>query len=284
VKPKDTYNDEKLELLYRSLQVPRGKGKDAVWNEIFEKLDSNTKTPIVNFWSLTGKIAAIFIGFAVISSLLWVFVFGSVKHYTPYGVHQMVFLPDSSLVRLNADSELKYNKVLWALSRKVSLKGEALFEVKRGDNFLVQTGPVSTQVLGTTFNVYARDKNIYVSCIEGKVEVKHNKTKQAYILKPKEKIATSKGALEDPKPVEKPQMANWVKGEFFFTNEQLINVLKELERQFNVKVKLNDSGNRLYTGVFSNKNLNEALDLICIPMSLEWESIDGYIVISKKND
>jgi ferric-dicitrate binding protein FerR (iron transport regulator) len=284
VEPKDKYDDKVQERFILSLAIPQGKGKDAIWEEIFEKLERTASNPYARFWEVTRKIAAMFIGLMVIGSILWIFLFGSVKHYAPYGHHMVVMLPDSSKVKLNADSELKYNKVLWAISRKVSLKGEALFEVRRGKDFKVKTGSVATRVLGTTFNIYARNQSVLVSCIEGKVQVKHTKSKQAYILYPEQKIASKKGSLTTPEPAAKPKIASWINGEFLFTNETLENVFNEVERQYNIKIRLNTSGQRLYSGAFKNSNLDEALELICLPMNLTWKKENGYIVINEKQE
>jgi hypothetical protein len=56
-----------------------------------------------------------------------------------------------------------------------------------------------------------------------------------------------------------------------------------LERQFDVDVFIDGDTNRYYTGYFNNKNLNGALELICIPMNLEWQ-VNGNMIILKEID
>lgn len=273
-------NDEMIDRLCQGLSVPEGIGKDAVWNKIFDKIERETQKSHLQLWTIVSKVAAVFIGLLVVGSLMWVFVIGQEQIYSPFGTHQVVMLPDSSVVNLNADSHLKYNKVLWAFNRKVELNGEALFIVKKGKNFSVKTGQVVTQVLGTTFNIYSRNNEIRVSCIEGKVGVKHTKTMQNFILEPNQKVSTLDNKLVTPSKIEKTEMAEWVNGVFYFNNDSLVRVLAEFQRQYNVKVILKAPANRLYTGVFYKNNIHEALDLICTPMHLKWDLNNETVTIS----
>jgi ferric-dicitrate binding protein FerR (iron transport regulator) len=280
--PQGKYDSEIYTNLLKGLQVPSGKGKEAVWNELFEKLEKTEQKPTIPLWKTLSRIAAIIIGLLLLSNILWYSLLSNSKFYSNKGEHLVVLLPDSSEVTLNADSHISYNKAMWKYSRKVSLKGEALFKVKKGKQFSVKTGSVTTQVLGTTFNIYARNNNICVSCIEGKVEVRHSKTQQTFILEPKQVISSSTKNLVAPQEVELPHIAQWVKGEFFFNKVELSTVLAELERQYNVKVKLSAGHNRLYTGVFFLGNLPQALNLICIPMGLSWQQQDRTVIISSQ--
>jgi len=280
--PQEKYSDAMIYQLCQGLQVPPGKGKDAVWGEILHNLDSKTQAPIVPLWVKASRVAAVFLGLMLLGSIFYVFILGKVEYYNPAGKHLVVILPDSSRVHLNADSHLEYNRVLWDLNRKVKLNGEALFRVEKGEKFSVKTGPVVTQVLGTTFNVFARNNSIKVSCIEGMVGVRHLKSRENFTLKPLDKVVTENSGLVSAKKLDKNEMAQWVQGEFYFNNTPIGNVFEELQRQFNVKVKLEVPAGRIYTGVFFNNNLSEALDLICIPMQLRWANQNGNIVISNK--
>lgn len=270
------------ELPLKNLSVPSGVGKDAVWQSIIEKISGEEQKQRVSIKNYVLQIAAVFVGLIVAGSLLLVFVFGSVEHYSPKGKHVQVELPDGSRVELNADTRLSYNSVLWKLRRNVKLSGEALFSVKKGDSFNVKTEHITTQVLGTVFNVYSRNNEVKVSCIEGSVAVINTKTQQRVLLAPNQQTKLANGKLEEPDIASKPEMATWTRGEFYFLNENLENVLKEIERQFNVKVNTNLVQNRYYSGVFFNTNLEDALDLVCVPMNLSWKITNGMIVITEK--
>ncbi|NKN80582.1 FecR domain-containing protein, partial [Weissella cibaria] len=75
----------------------------------------------------------------------------------PKGGRFKVLLPDSTVVWLNSESELRYPCNFLASARKVSLSGEAYFEVfkNRRNSFTVSTSWAEVKVLGTGFNVRA---------------------------------------------------------------------------------------------------------------------------------
>ncbi len=92
----------------------------------------------------------------------------------PAGQHSHILLRIMSHVRLNAQTTLSYKPLLWKFSRKVSLEGEAYFEVQKGKKFEVISTNGKTVVLGTSFNIYSRNNNYQVTCVTGKVRVTRN--------------------------------------------------------------------------------------------------------------
>ncbi len=87
---------------------------------------------------------------------------------------QFLYLPDGSSVLMNEGSELSYSPVSFESgSREVTLKGEAYFDIAHNPEkpFLVRTGPITTRVLGTAFNVIMKQKEVVVTVTRGLVEV-----------------------------------------------------------------------------------------------------------------
>ncbi|MEM6769726.1 MAG: FecR family protein, partial [Bacteroidota bacterium] len=78
-------------------------------------------------------------------------------------------LLDGSVVKLNAGSNFGFTEGAQRLGK---LEGEGYFEVRKSDvPFVVETELGTVTVLGTQFNVYARDGEFRVACTEGKVSV-----------------------------------------------------------------------------------------------------------------
>jgi ferric-dicitrate binding protein FerR (iron transport regulator) len=75
----------------------------------------------------------------------------------------------------------------------------------------------------------------------------------------------------------------WLDGQFYFSNEHLGNVFHELERQFAVKIEFPDNENRVFNGYFSNKNLEQALQMVCDPMDLKFEIKQNAQVVVSPN-
>lgn len=192
-------------------------------------------------------------------------------------------LPDQSSVILNADSKLSYKKGFWNISRKVKLMGEAIFKVKKGSWFNVNTKKGNVKVLGTVFNVFARDNIFKVACFTGKVKVRLDRCTNHVILKQgQETHLNNQNILSKAEKFNVSQVGKWQQGEFNYSKEKIENVFKELERQYNVKIINKNIGTRYYTGSFNNRNINKALELICLPMNLQYSIKDSSIIIIRK--
>ena len=100
-----------------------------------------------------------------------------VEYSTPDSM-RVFYLPDSSQVWLNRHSELTYSDTYGQSERRVRLKGQAYFEVRRqvSHPFFVQTDVTQTRVLGTSFEVkaYEGQPTVEVTVVSGKVAFYHN--------------------------------------------------------------------------------------------------------------
>lgn len=200
---------------------------------------------------------------------------------TSFGEQLALVLPDGSEVLLNSKSSITYKKSDWFNNKRtLDLKGEGYFKVKKGSTFSVNSENGSVHVLGTQFNVKTNPSYFEVLCYEGKVQVKNN-SETAILTKGLsfrkiEKNNSEKGAFINTKP-------NWVNGESSFNKAPLHFVLAELEKQYQVKIDSSTIDlNTLFTGTFTNKNLNLALQTICAPLSIQFTVTDKKVVLSKK--
>ncbi len=282
---KQIQNNERLEksidLLVSSFIVPVKLDKEEIWNNISNGIIQVKEVSVVPLWKKTLRVAAVLIPFAFVVFSVSYYYVGKKEFYAHAGSQLTVILPDSSKVLLNADTRIEYNSSTWNFNRKVEMTGEALFTVKKGKQFSVISGESTTQVLGTIFNVYSRGNEVRVVCLEGKVQVQNNKTKQRVVLNPGLKTVAKEQQLTIPVEETKEAMGSWTNGEFFYTNEPLKNVFDELSRQFNVKFETKNFSNRKYTGYFNKNNLNEALDLVCLPMNLNWKIVNGVVQVTE---
>ena len=179
-----------------------------------------------------------------------------------------VQLPDQSEVVLNAESSLWYHKKEWDTSRNLNLEGEAYFKVASGAKFTVQTSQGEIAVLGTEFNVRQRNGLLEVSCFEGKVQVQKGVKKLT--LLPGQGVQILDGNWQDLLVKEGAQ-PGWMLEESSFSSVPLDIVFNELQRQF--KIDVNSEGidlNTLFSGSFSNTDLNLALESISIPTQLRY--------------
>ena len=179
-----------------------------------------------------------------------------------------VNLPDLSKVDLNAGSIITYNEESWTSNRSLNLEGEAYFKVAKGKTFDVITTYGIVTVVGTEFNVKARNDYFEVVCYEGIVNVTSDTTTKQLLAGETFRILNKKFTQSRTLETE-PQ---WINRKSGFKSIPLKEVFKELELQYNAKVTFkNTDVSRLFTGVFVNDNIEMALISITKPMNLTFE-------------
>ena len=273
-------SEEKILTMASGWQPPAGKPQ----NEVLDSILNNTveETPVRKIYSGWGRyaaaVAAVFI--LLVSIKVVPQMLSAQQLRTSYAENAEVVLPDGTEVTLNADSKIKWDKNKFNENRYLTLKGEAYFNVKKGDEFVIKTKNGKVEILGTQLNVFSRDDNFWVSCIAGKVRVTANKQQQ--IITPGEWVRLSNSGLVKYKSESIVNTISWKDGILHFEDTKLDVILAELERQFDVHIKFDGNGLRKATIDFSNENLNDALDIVCIPMELSYEIKDRKINISEK--
>tara|TARA_R100001230_G_C5686446_1_gene196000 strand:+ start:1509 stop:2420 length:912 start_codon:yes stop_codon:yes gene_type:complete len=249
----------------------------------FEAISNKTKSvrrlQNRNIFSVVWKVAAVF---ALLLAGYYYTTTLDTSVKTEIAQTQTFLLPDGSEVALNAASKITYNKKDWANIRELTLDGEAYFKVKKGSNFSVKTDEGTVSVLGTQFNVSARDGLFIVACFEGLVSVAFNDTLLKLPAGQKIQIENGKLMLNEANPNHSPV---WLNDESSFENVSLQRVLEELERQFAVKVTVNNVNlDKKFTGTFTHKNLELALKSICEPLQLTYKiSNNGAVTIDAKH-
>ncbi len=148
-------------------------------------------------------------------------------------------LADGSHVWLNAGSSVTYPIAFIGNERKVSITGEAYFEIAHNaaKPFMVSKGEMQVQVLGTHFNVSAYDDEdaIRVTLLEGSVEVKSQKSK-VRIVPGEQAVLASHSLLTINHSPDPEQVMAWKNGLFQFHSAGLPDVMKQLSRWYDVDI------------------------------------------------
>ncbi|QEC42823.1 FecR family protein [Pseudobacter ginsenosidimutans] len=157
---------------------------------------------------------------------------------TPKGGQYQVSLPDGSMVWLNAASSLSFPVNFTGKERKVSITGEAYFDIKKNKEqpFVVQSGNQEVEVLGTEFNINSYlPGSISTSLLEGSVRVINTDSRQQVVLQPGKQAVlnnqeiTTNGFNAD-------NVTSWIRGLFSYTNASLNTVMNDFERWYDVEV------------------------------------------------
>ena len=267
----DNLSNSDLNEFLGKVEVDFEKSKDDIWSQLEKEIDA--KPGVKRRISITAimSMAATFI--------LLFSVFAFMRYHTATvnsdkGQHLVYSLPDGSKVSMNAESTLEYHPYWWQFSRQINFEGEAFFEVEKGSVFQVKSEAGRTIVLGTSFNIYSRSGKYNVDCMTGKVKV-ISPAKNEVILTPSYSAEIQdNGQIYVSKFSEQIKSSRWINNMFSFTSVPLVEVLNEVERQFDIEIEANISTELIYTGHFSaNRTIEETLDLLCKPFGLEFEKI-----------
>ncbi|WP_339707909.1 FecR domain-containing protein [uncultured Kriegella sp.] len=164
----------------------------------------------------------------------------------PFGKKFELLLSDGTTAFLNAGTSLKYPvKFLSGKDREVFLDGEAFFDVTKNEKspFVINATQLNVRVLGTKFNVsnYTEDEVTDVVLVEGSVGLYNAKEKfggkNTTMLIPGHKgsFSKEKGGIATEK-VNTEIYTSWIHGDLVFRNMTFENILKKMERNYNVTI------------------------------------------------
>lgn len=221
---------------------------------------------------------------SVIIALALFYSLNAESHFkTGFGQQLAVVLPDNSKAQLNSNSELDFKSINWKNNRELDLKGEAFFDVEKGQSFKVYTDDGIVEVLGTEFNVISRSHYFEVRCQEGRVKVTSKAANDEVVLLPGKAVRIVNSKMEKwDYNINEP---NWLMGESTFQNTPISQVIIALENQFEItfdtsNVNLSDR----FTGGFTHKDLNLALKTVMIPMDISYSVNNNKIILKNSNN
>ncbi len=259
-----------------------------IWRNIDASTEdeSSSKTRFISYFTPIKVAAAVLI--MLVSSVVFFSILDETKDEqkevssvvtkrTNRGENLTVRLPDGTLVRLNSSSSISYSQnLILENQRVVELEGEAFFDVKRDEYrpFIVKTNEVNTTVLGTSFNVNAKnEKEIKVAVVSGKVAVEQNQEK--VVLTPgdmavvDEKVGKTKYDFEEE--------VGWKNGILVLRADDFSDVIDDIEQWYGVDIEV--EGKIKETGIdlkYVNESLEEVLE------GLSFSANFSYVINDKR--
>lgn len=207
----------------------------------------------------------------------------------PYGKKFEVQLSDGTIVYLNAGTSLRYPvQFVKNQSRQVYLTGEAFFEVAKDKvhPFTVNAQEVNVEVLGTKFNVnsYREDASTDVVLVEGKVSLYKDKktTENQVYLTPGLKGSNVKGQQKiTTETVNTDYYTAWIKGSLVFKNASFNDIIKKLERHYNVTFinKNKMLGKEIFNARFDNEPIEVVLKYFSDSYAIDYKINEDQITI-----
>lgn len=230
------------------------RGKAMVFDRIRQdQVQTNTsQVPPRNWWksmSVVSRVAAALL----LVTLSW---YGytriqpqdqvvSLRKVVNNGEPKQLLLPDGSKIWLNTGTEVRYANTFSGKTREIFLNGEAFFEVKRDESkpFIVHAGLLTTQVLGTSFNIraYVKRSDIEVTVSSGKVSVSDSTGIIGKLVRDQQISYQKSTGRFTQQLVNSHDRSLWKNGELIFDANNFGEVAQILERRYHVQIQFDDN-------------------------------------------
>lgn len=204
----------------------------------------------------------------------------------PRGMNKKIMLADSTLVWLNAESRLEYPETFEGQERRVvRLTGEAYFEVAKDATrpFIVETDFLETLVTGTSFNIHAySSEDAHVTLVEGSVQVSDLHTRKGVLMKPGQNALLQKQGNFAIREVKAETCHRWAEGLFYFDNTELLEIMRELGRWYNIDIIFTNKQAMHYRMHFQSErtdSLAQVLDLLNSMQKVKARLEKGQVII-----
>ncbi|MEA3443448.1 MAG: FecR domain-containing protein [Bacteroidota bacterium] len=251
------------------------KSEKELWDKIEQETSNKTKIKKINL-SWVKYVAAASVVLLISITLFMRFYTQTIN--TSKGEHLTQTLPDGSGIELNAETSVTYNPYWWRFKRELNFSGEAFFEVAKGKRFTVVSEQGTTTVLGTSFNVYARNAEYNVYCKTGKVKVASTKFDVKFkITKGELAVIDNQNKAGQKSVANENELLAWTQNKFNFTDAPLNKVFQEIERQYDIEIELQNNIDTLkFGGYFDIPDKPEqVIGLICVQFNLKLEKINS---------
>ncbi len=210
----------------------------------------------------------------------------------PYGKKFEIQLSDGTKAYLNAGSSFKYPvEFIDGKERKVFINGEVFLDVTKSEisPFIVNADDLNIKVYGTKFNVhsYPEDNVTEVVLVEGSVGLYTEdaiKNEKINLLQPNYKASfnrTEKTIKQDR--VITDIYTSWMNGELVFRNMMFNNILKKLERHYDVTIINNNvqlSSEKFNASFGISPKIEEVLEELKLTYNIDYSIKQNTITIN----
>ncbi|MEO6961315.1 MAG: FecR domain-containing protein [Puia sp.] len=186
---------------------------------------------------------------------------------TPAGRQYVVLLADGSKVWLNAASSIRFPTAFVGRERRVSITGEAYFEIAPHASmpfFVGMDNHAEVLVLGTQFNInaYNNESSCRTTLLEGSIRISSGLSKS--ILRPGQQAMLEKdGKMKIAEHVNTEDAIAWKNGKFQFEGATLDVILRQLARWYDVEIEYGGTISKHFVGTISRSvNLSQVLKML----------------------
>lgn len=199
-------------------------------------------------------------------------------------------LSDGTRVWINVGSSLTYPTAFTGKERKVTMTGEAYFEVAHnsGMPFLVQHNDATVKVLGTRFNVnsYEDESTERITLLEGSVRV--SQATSSGLLKPGQQARINNdgnSGIKIVNDVDMNEVMAWKDGKFMFDkNTDIYTIMRQVSRWYNVDVEYQGKINQRFWGSISKDvNVSQVLKILEAAGGIKFKVEENKIIVMSES-
>ena len=258
------------------VKLPYPPNKKEVWLRLAQQIDipdlKSSKNRATFSHTLLKRFKprinyAIGLAFTLFFTMLIIYdLFTTQSFQTKISENQIINLLDGSTISLNSESLIKYDRNFNIKNRIITLEGEAYFDVKKSTiPFIVETDYGRVTVLGTSFNVRARDDGFEIGVNNGFVEVS-NQSSTVQLKKGQFLKALPNYNSKDISDITYSNYPGWLNQKLYCEQTPLSKVCNEIERTFNIKIVFSDPSLKdlTVTGIINAQNLKTVLSTISL--------------------
>ena len=234
-------------------------------------VQGSTETPPIRFRAVPYLVSAAVV-IALISAAGYLYFSFNLSppetFSTLKGQQTTVLLDDSSEVTLSYATELVVRHLQPGEPRRLSLTGEAYFRVRHNETpFIVSTGYADVRVVGTEFNLRAREGRLEVAVLRGSVSVDApNGGNASSLLLSQHQMAMCEQGDFPRRTGDIPALdyPGWMHAKLYLNKTSLPTVCREIEMRFDVVINIGagDFQDQL-TGVLEANSAESALRALC---------------------
>lgn len=168
----------------------------------------------------------------------------------PRGGEFKVMLSDSTIVWLNSESQLRFPEEFDAGERRVSLTGEAYFEVHPDPvrPFYVESAGQLVRVYGTKFDIkaYPDEQTVYTTLESGSISLRPlgGKGGELFLSPGQQALFDHADCGVEMKEVKTSVITGWRHGRFVFEEQTLDNIMRDLSRWYDFRYEFADTSLR----------------------------------------
>ncbi len=275
------YEDD-FDLFYSLSEFDTDVDVDKGWEKISSKISASK--PIERSFSFLWKIAAILVLGIALGTIVYTSQFDqTVQSQTITSTNQVqeIVFPDGSIVTVAAGSSITFIEDDFLNNRTLNLTGQAYFDVvKTNTPFYIQSEFGNVKVLGTTFNVNAKNE-LKVVVESGTVEISKGSNSEK-IRKGYSGQINSSGDITIF-PTASLNELGWKTGYFSFDNKELSEVIRVLEEYSASDIVASRSlRDCKITAEFKNKSLTSVVNVIGSVLNAKTKITDKKVRISGK--